>query len=263
MRTSTLHPLDQALALTPGQTPDHYRGQTTQDYWNMVGPYGGITAAVLLRAVPDAPPLPAPDGAQHHSAAAWHQLWRHTDLLRLNLGVFVLHLVQTAMWVAVPVLLVRAGLDKPRHWQMYLPTVLASCALLMALFALERRKRLRLALLGAIALVAAAQAGFGLLAAGTHPAPLWALALCLWIFFCGFNVLEASQPSLVSRLAPPQLRGAAMGAYGTLQSLGLFAGGALGGALAQWAGLGTLFATTTALALLWLALTWPLRPGGR
>jgi predicted MFS family arabinose efflux permease len=60
--------------------------------------------------------------------------------------------------------------------------------------------------------------------------------LLMFVFFCGFNALEASQPSLVSRMAPAPLRGTALGAYNTLQSLGLFAGGALGGALAKWAG---------------------------
>jgi single stranded DNA-binding protein len=51
---------------------------------------------------------------------------RHPGLLRLDVGVFVLHAVQLAMWVAVPALLVEAGLDKERHWAVYLPTVLAS-----------------------------------------------------------------------------------------------------------------------------------------
>ena len=82
----------------------------------------------------------------------------------------------------------------------------------------------------------------------------------LFVFFCGFNMLEATQPSLVSRMAPGSLRGAAPGAYNTLQSLGLFAGGALGGALAKWAGAPGLFAATALLAALWLALTWPPRP---
>ena len=74
---------------------------------------------------------------------------------------------------------------------------------------------------------------------------------------------QASQPSLVSRMAPAHLRGAALGSYNTLQSLGLFAGGALGGALVKWAGAPGLFAVTTALTALWLVLTWPLRPVGR
>ena len=89
------------------------------------------------------------------------------------------------------------------------------------------------------------------------------MALLMFVFFCGFNALEASQPSLVSRMAPAPLRGTALGAYNTLQSLGLFAGGALGGALAKWAGTPALFASTAALCALWLLVSWPLRPVGR
>jgi len=190
-------------------------------------------------------------------------VWTQPDLLRLNLGVFVLHTVQLSMWVAVPALLVQAGLAKDQHWQVYLPAVVLSFGAMGGLFALERAGRLRAALLGAIALVLVVQAGLGLLAASGVPATLWVLGPLLFLFFCGFNALEASQPSLVSRMAPQQLRGAALGTYNTLQSLGLFAGGALGGALVKWAGAPGLFAATAALTALWLVLTWPLRPVGR
>ncbi|MOA42975.1 major facilitator superfamily transporter [compost metagenome] len=64
-------------------------------------------------------------------------------------------------------------------------------------------------------------------------------------------------------MAPTPLRGAALGAYNTLQSLGLFAGGAIGGVIAKWAGMPGLFAVTALLTALWLLVTWPLRPVGR
>ena len=122
---------------------------------------------------------------------------------------------------------------------------------------------MRAALLGAIGLVLVVQAGLGALSASGAVPSLWVLGPLLFVFFCGFNALEASQPSLVSRMAPPQVRGAALGTYNTLQSLGLFAGGALGGALVKWAGPVGLFAATTALMALWLAASWKLRPVGR
>jgi MFS family permease len=128
---------------------------------------------------------------------------------------------------------------------------------------MERRGRLRAALLLSIGLIALVQAALGGLVAGGVAPTVALLGTLLFVFFCGFNMLEATQPSLVSRMAPAHLRGAALGAYNTLQSLGLFAGGALGGALAKWAGAGGLFAATALLAALWLALTWPLRPVGR
>lgn len=89
------------------------------------------------------------------------------------------------------------------------------------------------------------------------------MGVLMFVFFVGFNALEATQPSLVSRMAPAHLRGAALGAYNTLQSLGLFAGGFLGGVLAKLGGAPVLFAATTALMLLWLIITWPLQPIGR
>ncbi|MGN1055250.1 MAG: MFS transporter [Comamonas sp.] len=192
-----------------------------------------------------------------------HQLWQHPDLLRLNAGVFILHTVQMAMWVAVPALLVSAGLAKDGHWKVYLPAVVLSFVAMGALFALERKGHLRAALLGSIALLLLVQLGLGALAWSAQAPSLVGLGVLLFVFFVGFNALEASQPSLVSRMAPVSLRGAALGAYNTLQSLGLFAGGFLGGALAQWGGASALFATTSVLMLLWLCITWPLRPIGR
>ncbi|MDR2326689.1 MAG: MFS transporter [Acidovorax sp.] len=225
----------------------------------------GLTCALALAGICAVLWVVPAEPTQHADAPRAHfsELLRHGDLLRLNLGVFVLHTVQMAMWVAVPAMLVQAGLAKAAHWQVYLPAVLLSFLAMGLLFSMERKGRLRAALLGAIALVLVVQIGLGLLAAsGTIPT-VWCMALLMLVFFCGFNTLEASQPSMVSRMAPAPLRGTALGAYNTLQSLGLFAGGALGGALAKWAGAPMLFAATALLCVLWLVVSWPLRPVGR
>ena len=213
---------------------------------------------IVLWMVPAEPPQPAQAARGRLS-----EVWRHADLLRLNLGVFVLHTVQLAMWVAVPALLVQAGLPKDHHWQAYLPAVVLSFLLMGGLFALERRGHLRTALRVAIGLVLLVQIVLAALSGLASPPAIWTLGLVLFLFFCGFNALEATQPSLVSRMAPPSLRGAALGTYNTLQSLGLFTGGALGGALLKWVGMPGLFATTAVLTGLWLVLSWPLRPVGR
>ncbi|MGE4377334.1 MAG: MFS transporter [Burkholderiaceae bacterium] len=227
----------------------------------------GLTCALALAGVAVVLWWVPPEPAQHAQATAAQgrlaDVWTHPDLLRLNVGVFALHTVQLCMWMAVPAMLVQAGLPKAQHWEVYLPAVVLSFLAMGGLFALERRGRLRAALLGAIGCVLLVQVALGLLAASGWHATLWLLAPLLFVFFCGFNALEATQPSLVSRMAPPQLRGAALGSYNTLQSLGLFAGGALGGALVRWAGAPGLFAATAALTALWLALTWPLQPVGR
>ncbi len=228
----------------------------------------GLTCALALAGVAVVLWWTPAEPAQHQNAPRGRlaDVWKNADLVRLNFGVFALHTVQMAMWMAVPALLVQAGLGKDLHWQVYLPAVVVSFLFLGGLFALERRGLLRGTLLASIALVLVVQLGLAWVSWAVpngQPPGLWTLGLLLLVFFCGFNALEASQPSLVSRMAPASLRGAALGSYNMLQSLGLFAGGALGGALVQWAGKPTLFAATAALTALWLLLTWPLKPVAR
>ncbi len=177
-------------------------------------------------------------------------------LLRMNIGVFVLHAVQLAMWVAIPAFLVQAGLGKDDHWQIYLPAVLGSFVVMGIVFPLERRGHLRAVFLSAIALIAVVQVALLWVSSGAPS--LTSLAWLLFAFFCGFNVLEATQPSLVSRIAPAASRGAAMGVYNTLQSLGFFAGGMIGGQLVKSYGTQGLFMTCAALMLLWMILAWPM-----
>lgn len=187
---------------------------------------------------------------------------RHAGLLRLNLGVFVLHAVQLAMWMAVPALLVAGGLPKADHWQVYLPAVAASLLIMGGvLLPMERRGKLRMAFLIAIGLILIVQLGFWLLA--DRQPGLWSLGGLLFVFFIGFNTLEASQPSLVSRLAPGHTRGAALGVYNTLQSVGFFAGGAAGGWLAKAHGPSGLFMACAAATLLWLVVAWPMQAPAR
>jgi predicted MFS family arabinose efflux permease len=185
----------------------------------------------------------------------------HVGLLRLNLGVFVLHAVQLAMWVAVPALLVQAGLGKDEHWQVYLPAVLGSFVLMGGVFAMERRGHLKKMFLLAIALIAVVQLGFLQQTLGTPR--LGTLAGLLFVFFCGFNVLEATQPSLASRLAPSAVRGTAMGVYNTLQSLGFFVGGWLGGHLVKNWGSQALFLFCAAAMLLWWLVALPMQAPAR
>ena len=191
------------------------------------------------------------------------EVLKNVPLLRLDFGVFILHAVQLAMWVAIPAMLVAAGLDKARHWQVYLPAVLLSFAALgMVLFPLERRGYLRAVFLWAIGIIFVVQLGL-LMVSGMATSSLGWLAALLFLFFCGFNVLEATQPSLASRVAPAHARGAALGVYNTLQSLGFFAGGAIGGWITKAHGVQGLFIVCGALMLLWLIVAWPMKAPGR
>jgi MFS family permease len=185
------------------------------------------------------------------------EVLRLPALLRLNFGVFVLHAVQLAMWMAVPKMLEQAGLAREHHWWVYLPAVLGSFLVMGGMFPLEKRGYLRAVFLTAVGLITVVQVGFLWLAAGTPS--VGALAALLFVFFCGFYVLEASQPSMASRVAPVHARGAAMGVYNTLQSLGLFTGGVMGGWLVKHVGAQGLFAACAGVMLLWLLVAWPMQ----
>ena len=216
---------------------------------------GAIGVVAVL--VPPAPPRPAALHVQAGSALRMALLDR--ELLRLNLGIFVLHVVQMAMFVVVPPLLVAAGLPLPEHWLVYLPVVLASFVLMLPpVLHADRRNAARPVMIAAIALLAAVEAGFA--AAGAHLAIMAALLLA---FFAAFNVLEALLPSLVSRIAPAPVRGTAIAVYNTAQTLGLFVGGLAGGWIVGRYGAATLFGACAALALLWLALAIGMRPVNR
>lgn len=208
--------------------------------------------AVVLWVVPPEPLL-----HKSQPRGKLSEVLSHAGLLRLNFGVFVLHAVQLAMWMAVPALLVQAGLDKAHHWWVYLPAVLGSFVVMGgSLFPLERRGHLRGVFLVAIGLIALVQGGLWWVADAPQVSTM---ATLLFLFFCGFNVLEASQPSLASRLAPAHVRGSALGVYNTLQSLGYFAGGLAGGALLKWGGTHSLFIACGLAMLAWLAVAWPMQ----
>ena len=199
---------------------------------------------------------PAPVEHRNMPRGKLSEVLTHAGLLRLDVGVFILHAVQLAMWVAIPALLVQAGLEKQHHWWVYLPAVLASFVVMaLTLFPLERRGYLRAVFLASVGVIALVQ--LGLLWAAGAPG-IVSLALLLFVFFCGFNVLEASQPSMASRIAPPHARGAALGVYNTLQSLGFFAGGLVGGWLAKHVGTHGVFAACAGLMLVWLVVAWPM-----
>jgi MFS family permease len=201
---------------------------------------------------------PEPAQQKHQPRGGLTEVLRHAGLMRLNLGVFVLHAVQLAMWVAVPALLVQSGLPKEHHWWVYLPAVLASFFVMGGtLFSLERRGYLRAVFLSAVGLIALVQVGFLIQASGTTT--LASLSALLFVFFCGFNILEASQPSMASRMAPAHVRGTALGVYNTLQSLGFFAGGLTGGLLVKNYGTPALFLACACAMLVWLLLAWPMK----
>ena len=177
---------------------------------------------------------------------------KKTDLWRFNFGVLVLHAVQMAMFIVVPRLLINLGLPIADHWQIYLPVILGSFLLMLApMLAAERTGKTHILLISAIALLFIVQVLFGIYL--SHQISLVIVGLLLLSFFTGFNLLEAMQPALISRLAA-QAKGTALGVYNTMQALGLFAGGALGGIILKLWDTRAVFFACSALLLVWLII---------
>ena len=223
----------------------------------------GLGVVAVLWWVPRAPPLKQRVDPLNGLRA----VLQNPQLLRLNFGVFSLHAIQLAMWMVIPDLLVRAGLIKVAHWQVYLPAVVGSLVVLGGvLFRLERRGYLRGALLTAVVCLLLSQVGFyaylhtGATATWGYLSGLGIIGFLLFLFFIGFNAMEASQPSLVSKFVVPEHRGAALGVFNTAQSLGFFVGGAAGGWLLQNTSAPVVFTTCAGWLLVWALLIRGLKP---
>ncbi len=218
-------------------------------FWLITG-LGVIAFVVAALVVPAVPKTPKPE----HPARAQVVL-KHPGLLRLNFGVFCLHLSQVALFVVMPPLLVQlGGIQTDGLWQVYLPVLFVSFLFMVPIIIFTEKRRshpktLRWAVAGLVVV------GVGFATTATH----W-VWLLFWLtaFFIAFNVLEALQPSLVSRVAPPELKGLALGVYNTTQATGLFLGGAVGGWLVHTEGNAAVFWAIAFLSAVWLAVTWQL-----
>jgi predicted MFS family arabinose efflux permease len=182
--------------------------------------------------------------------ASLKEVFFRPELMRLNVGVFVLNATQVAMFLVVPRLLVDAGLPLSSHWEIYLPIVLLSFVLMApAIIYGEKKQKLRTVLLAAIVLLLIAEWIF------TQANSVMTIATALLVYFVGFNLLEALQPSLVSRFAK-ESKGTALGIYNTTQSIGLFSGAVIGGYLMDSHGDLSVFVVGAALLVCWLIIAW-------
>ncbi|MDA8328430.1 MAG: MFS transporter [Betaproteobacteria bacterium] len=183
------------------------------------------------------------------SPAKLGDVLRHPQLLRLDFGIFSLHAAQMSMFVAVPFALERTGhLNIDQHWEVYLPVVLvAFIVMIPAIIYGEKKAKLKQVFVSAVGLLLVAQIG---MAASMNS--FWGIVVALTAYFIAFNVLEASLPSLISKIAPPGSKGTAMGVYNTSQSLGLFFGGAMGGLLSQHFGYSAVYEFGAGMITLWL-----------
>jgi predicted MFS family arabinose efflux permease len=208
--------------------------------------------------------VPSPEGSATHRDAqpVLGQLGgvlRDGRLLRLDAGIFLLHLTMVSLFVVLPLTLIDAGLPAARHWQIYLPVVLVAIVLMVPfIIAAERGGQVRTVLLGSAAALMAALLGFALLHAS-----LWALAVLLTVMFTVFNLLEAVLPSLVSKVASAGAKGTAMGVFSSAQFIGAFLGGVLGGLAHERFGPAAVYLVGAGAAFVWLLVAATLRPPGQ
>jgi len=198
--------------------------------------------------------VPDPINSHYHSDASaapakLMDVLKNTQLLRLNYGIFALHAAQMAMFVVVPFAINESShLDVNQHWKIYLPVVLVAFALMVpGIIYAEKQSKMKQVFVAAIAVMLLAQIMF---AVSIHY--FWGIIASLTIYFVAFNLLEASLPSLISKIAPAAAKGTAMGVYNTSQSLGIFVGGALGGYLSHIYGFASAFIFCGVMMFLWL-----------
>ncbi|TDO10479.1 MULTISPECIES: MFS transporter [Halomonas] len=210
---------------------------------------------VLWKLVP-----PAPRRVHHRDVGLDRDQLRNIltrgDLWRMDVSIFALHLLLMAIFVAVPFRLVEAGIAIERHGLTYLGIMgLAFVAMVPLVIVAEKRRRMKAMCLSAITGITLSLFGLATLGDGFPALFGWLL-----LFFTGFNLLEATLPSMLSKLAPAGAKGTAMGIYSTSQFLGAFLGGVLGGALVQQWGLSAVFIGGGLAGLVWLSVMAGMAP---
>lgn len=237
-----------ALSLVLGPILDRWIG-VPGIFW-LISVLSIVAIFVLQFGVPQHLPAPQPAAAK---AGQFRAVLADRQLLRLDFGILVLHMILTALFVALPhALRDYTGLEAQHHWYVYLPVMAAAMALMVPfILHAERKRKMRPIFLGAIFI-----ASLSLFAITWSFESLPALMLLMVVFFTAFNVLEASMPSLVAKIAPSDRKGTAMGMFSTAQFLGAFIGGTVGGWMSAHYGLQGVFAYCAVAALLWFAVAF-------
>lgn len=208
-----------------------------------------IIAIIVLYKV-----VPQPLQSRFHSdaepvPAQFKRVLQDPELLRLDAGIFLLHLLLTALFVTLPMSLKNVLLPE-QHWIVYLSTLVAAVIAMMPFMMIaERYRRLKQVFVGAIAVLALSQLGLSFVQSS-----LWGMVIMLFLFFTAFTLLEATLPSLISKIAPADSKGTAMGVYASTQFFGAFLGGVLGGGLQQHYSHSAVFLIGSGLAVIWLGL---------
>lgn len=185
----------------------------------------------------------------------WQTL-KNPELMRLNLGIFSLHFILMANFMVLPQTLVeQLDISRDYHGVLYFPLLaLAFVVMLPFVIVAEKRRKIKPVFLGAVGLLVLME-----LALIKVPPSLPLTLGAMFLFFVAFNLLEATLPSMVSKIAPAGSKGTATGIYSTCQVLGVFSGGALSGWLLQHVGLTAPLLLGAVLAAVWLLVAWFMR----
>jgi MFS family permease len=220
----------------------------------MTGVLALLAMVVVSRVIPN-PVISRFHSDTEASAGRFQSVLRNPQLLRLDFGVFALHAVLMALWLVVPLSLRKAGLAVDSHWKVYFPVLLLSLILIVpAIIYAEKKAKLKPVFVTSIAVLLVSQ----IFLASTSDS-LWGTAAALLVFFAAFNLLEATLPSLISKIAPVGAKGTAIGVYSSVQFLGTFIGATVGGYLFEHHGGGALFAFCGTLLALWLMFAFTMK----
>lgn len=214
----------------------------------------GILALVAMLVIKFAVPNPVVSRVHADAQTIPTQILailKNPELQRLDFGIFSLHAAMRGLFVVVPLLLLNlGGMAVESHWKVYLPVMLISfVAVIPAIIVAETKGKMKQVFCGAVALLFVSTL---LMAVFIHN--FTGVVASLFLFFLAFNLLEATLPSLVSKIAPTGSKGTAIGVYNSFQFFGLFLGGALGGFLAQHVGSAAVFVFAAGLCFAWLLL---------
>jgi MFS family permease len=234
-----------SVALILGPLLHHWMGMSGI-FWLTAG-LAVLGIFILLLVVPT-PAHSSVHGDAEPVPGMFRRVLVNRDLLRLDLGIFTLHLVLTGLFLSIPLALRDVGLPIQQHSYLYLAVMLISMAVMVPFIIMaEKRGRMKAVFLGAISLLVLTQLGFYFTLYS-----FWGMAFCMLLFFIAFNVLEATLPSLVSKTSPAVAKGTAMGVYTTSQFAGAFFGGLVGGWIHTQYGLSAVYLMGALACLIWL-----------
>ena len=217
--------------------------------------FSGVAAALLVRfAVPDQSASALSVNRDFSAnAAQLGVVIRNPELLRLDIGILLLHLLITATFVCVPLGLLERGIAPETHWKVYLLACLLSLIIMVPLIGLSEKGVRNVMIISIVGL------GFAEIFIGLTGQSWWMIVLAIGIFFGFLNVLEAMLPSMVSRIAPVASRGSAMGVYSSSQFMGAFIGGVFGGWMVGAIGLAKAHVVLGVLSLCWLLVIYKMK----